>query len=67
MMTPKRLLTLKRLLGGLATGAFCAAAAAAGPFPSQPITLVNPYAAGGPPTCWAAPWRANWKSSWASP
>lgn len=48
MMTPKRLLTLKRLLGGLTTGAFCAAAAAAGPFPSQPITLVNPYAAGGP-------------------
>ncbi|HCW18373.1 tripartite tricarboxylate transporter substrate binding protein [Achromobacter sp.] len=48
MMTPKRLLTLKRLLGGLATGAFCAAAAAAGPYPSQPITLVNPYAAGGP-------------------
>ncbi|MFY0480062.1 tripartite tricarboxylate transporter substrate binding protein [Achromobacter marplatensis] len=48
MMTLKRLLTPKRLLCGLAASAFCTAAAAADPYPSQPITLVNPYAAGGP-------------------
>lgn len=48
MMTLKRLLTHKRLLCGLAASAFCATAAAADPYPSQPITLVNPYAAGGP-------------------
>ncbi|MBB1596824.1 tripartite tricarboxylate transporter substrate binding protein [Achromobacter sp. UMC46] len=48
MMTFKRLFIRKRLLCGLAAGAFCSAAAAADPYPSQPITLVNPYAAGGP-------------------
>ena len=40
---------LKRLLCGAAVaGALCASAVAADPYPSQPITLVNPYAAGGP-------------------
>ncbi|WP_116520258.1 Bug family tripartite tricarboxylate transporter substrate binding protein [Achromobacter insuavis] len=40
---------LKRLLCGAAVaGALCAPAVAADPYPSQPITLVNPYAAGGP-------------------
>ena len=48
MKTLKRLFTNRRLLCGLAAGAFCATAAAADPYPSQPITLVNPYAAGGP-------------------
>lgn len=41
--------TLKRLLCGVAVaGALCAPAVAADSYPSQPITLVNPYAAGGP-------------------
>ncbi|MFY3702019.1 tripartite tricarboxylate transporter substrate binding protein [Achromobacter dolens] len=41
--------TLKRLLCGAAVaGALCAPAVAADSYPSQPITLVNPYAAGGP-------------------
>ncbi|MFY1986503.1 Bug family tripartite tricarboxylate transporter substrate binding protein [Achromobacter xylosoxidans] len=40
---------LKRLLCGVAVaGALCAPAVAADSYPSQPITLVNPYAAGGP-------------------
>lgn len=40
---------LKRLLCGAAVaGALCAPAVAADAYPSQPITLVNPYAAGGP-------------------
>ncbi len=39
---------LQRLLCVAAAGAFSASAAAADPYPSQPITLVNPYAAGGP-------------------
>ena len=42
MKTLKRLFTNRRLLCGLAAGAFCATAAAADPYPSQPITLVNP-------------------------
>ncbi|CUK06742.1 Bug family tripartite tricarboxylate transporter substrate binding protein [Achromobacter xylosoxidans] len=41
--------TLKRLLCGVAVaGALCAPVVAADSYPSQPITLVNPYAAGGP-------------------
>ena len=41
--------TLKRLLCGLAVSAVCSSASlAADGYPSQPITLVNPYAAGGP-------------------
>lgn len=41
--------TLKRLLCGVAVAsALCAPAVAADSYPSQPITLVNPYAAGGP-------------------
>ncbi|WAI85775.1 MULTISPECIES: Bug family tripartite tricarboxylate transporter substrate binding protein [Achromobacter] len=41
--------TLKRLLCGLAVSAVCSSASlAADSYPSQPITLVNPYAAGGP-------------------
>ena len=39
---------LQRLLCVAAAGALSASAAAADPYPSQPITLVNPYAAGGP-------------------
>ncbi len=39
---------LQRLLCVAAAGALSASAAAAEPYPSQPITLVNPYAAGGP-------------------
>lgn len=40
---------LKRLLCGVAVAsALCAPAVAADSYPSQPITLVNPYAAGGP-------------------
>ncbi|MBB1626764.1 tripartite tricarboxylate transporter substrate binding protein [Achromobacter sp. UMC71] len=39
---------LQRLLCVAAAGAFSASAVAADPYPSQPITLVNPYAAGGP-------------------
>lgn len=42
------MMTFKRLCGGLAIAALSATAAAADSFPSQPITLVNPYAAGGP-------------------
>ncbi|KAG1190510.1 hypothetical protein G6F35_013922 [Rhizopus arrhizus] len=48
MKTLKRLFAYRRLLCGLAAGAFCATGVAADPYPSQPITLVNPYAAGGP-------------------
>lgn len=48
MKTLKRLFAYRRLLCGLAAGAVCATAVAADPYPSQPITLVNPYAAGGP-------------------
>lgn len=39
---------LQRLLCVAAAGALSASAVAADPYPSQPITLVNPYAAGGP-------------------
>lgn len=41
--------TLKRLLCALGVSAVCSSASlAADAYPSQPITLVNPYAAGGP-------------------
>lgn len=41
--------TLKRLLCGLSVSAVCCSASlAADSYPNQPITLVNPYAAGGP-------------------
>ncbi|MGE8669631.1 MAG: Bug family tripartite tricarboxylate transporter substrate binding protein [Achromobacter mucicolens] len=41
--------TLKRLLCGLAVSMICSGASlAADAYPAQPITLVNPYAAGGP-------------------
>ncbi|CAB3712651.1 hypothetical protein LMG3458_03325 [Achromobacter deleyi] len=39
---------LQRLLCVAAAGALSASAVAADSYPSQPITLVNPYAAGGP-------------------
>jgi len=39
---------IKRLYCGLAVAALSTAAGAVEPYPSQPITLVNPYAAGGP-------------------
>ncbi len=38
---------LKRLLGGVAALALCAAAHAADPYPQKPITLIVPWAAGG--------------------
>ncbi|PTX06649.1 tripartite tricarboxylate transporter substrate binding protein [Achromobacter mucicolens] len=41
--------TLKRLLCGLGVSMICSGASlAADAYPTQPITLVNPYAAGGP-------------------
>jgi len=41
--------TLKRLLCGLGVSVICSGASlAADAYPTQPITLVNPYAAGGP-------------------
>ncbi len=38
---------VKRLLGGVAALALCAAAHAADPYPQKPITLIVPWAAGG--------------------
>ncbi|WP_028354700.1 tripartite tricarboxylate transporter substrate binding protein [Bordetella petrii] len=39
---------IRKLIAGAAGAALCAAAVAAQPYPAKPITLVNPYAAGGP-------------------
>jgi len=39
---------IRKLIAGAAGAALCAAAVAAQPYPTKPITLVNPYAAGGP-------------------
>ncbi|GAB1575217.1 tripartite tricarboxylate transporter substrate binding protein [Bordetella petrii] len=39
---------IRNLIAGALGAAVCAAAAAAQPYPAKPITLVNPYAAGGP-------------------
>jgi tripartite-type tricarboxylate transporter receptor subunit TctC len=42
------MMKLHALFASLASGALCTAAAAAPAYPTQTITLVNPYAAGGP-------------------
>ncbi|CAP43773.1 tripartite tricarboxylate transporter substrate binding protein [Bordetella petrii] len=39
---------ISKFMVAAAAAALCATALAAQPYPSQPITLVNPYAAGGP-------------------
>ncbi|MBV7486589.1 tripartite tricarboxylate transporter substrate binding protein [Bordetella sp. BOR01] len=39
---------IRKFMVGAAAATMCAAVWAAQPYPSQPITLVNPYAAGGP-------------------
>lgn len=39
---------ISKFMAAAAAATLCATALAAQPYPSQPITLVNPYAAGGP-------------------